>query len=96
LGCPTRSFAWTTPELRRCSSNEPKGEAAPTAFRLATVGRNISFRGLVDLAELCWGIERDYHDLKHEIGLGHYEAAAGGALIISERKGIPLSRTFRR
>src|SRR5262249_42100367 len=51
----------------------PKGEAAPTKFWLATVDRNMSFRGLVDLVKLRWRIERDYHDLKQEIGLGHYE-----------------------
>jgi len=32
----------------------------------------MSLRGLVDLAKLRWRIERDYHDLKQEIGLGHY------------------------
>src|SRR5262244_1370101 len=42
----------------------PKGEAAPTKFWLATVDRNMSFRGLVDLVKLRWRIERDYHDLK--------------------------------
>jgi SRSO17 transposase len=54
--------------------------------------------------ELRWRIERDYHDLKREIGLGHYEGrgwrrihdhgtlsiAAYGFLISS-----PLSTTFR-
>jgi SRSO17 transposase len=33
----------------------------------------ISFRRLVDLAKLRWRIERDYQDLKQEVGLGHYE-----------------------
>src|SRR3954447_15443308 len=28
---------------------------------------------LVDLAQLRWRIERDYQDLKQEVGLGHYE-----------------------
>jgi SRSO17 transposase len=51
----------------------PKDEATPTKFWLASVERNMSFRSLVDLAKLRWRIERDYQDLKQEIGLGHYE-----------------------
>ena len=51
----------------------PKDEAAPTKFWLATLDRNMSFRDLIDIAKLRWRIERDYQDLKQEIGLGHYE-----------------------
>jgi SRSO17 transposase len=82
----------------------PKDEAAPTKFWLATVDRNMSFRGLVDLAKLRWRIERDYHDLKQEIGLGHYEgrgwpgfhhhgtlSIAAYGFLISERERIPPS-----
>ena len=82
----------------------PKGEAAPIKFWLATVDRNMSFRGLVDLAKLRWRIERDYHDLKQEIGLGHYEgrgwrgfhhhgtlSIAAYGFLISERERIPPS-----
>ena len=82
----------------------PKGEAAPTKFWLATVDRNMSFRGLVDIAKLRWRIERDYHDLKQEIGLGHYEgrgwrgfhhhgtlSIAAYGFLISERERIPPS-----
>jgi SRSO17 transposase len=82
----------------------PKGEAAPTKFWLATGDRNMSFRGLVDLAKLRWRIERDYHDLKQEIGLGHYEgrgwqgfhhhgtlSIAAYGFLISERERIPPS-----
>jgi len=82
----------------------PKDEAAPTKFWLASVARNMSFRGLVDLAKLRWRIERDYEDLKQEIGLGHYEgrgwrgfhhhgtlAIADYGFLISERERIPPS-----
>jgi hypothetical protein len=31
------------------------------------------FERLVDLAKLRWRIERDYQELKQELGLGHYE-----------------------
>ena len=51
----------------------PEGEAEPTKYWLATVDKNISFRALVDLAKMRWRIERDYQELKQEIGLGHYE-----------------------
>jgi len=82
----------------------PKGEDAPTKFWLATIDRNMSFRGLVDIAKLRWRIERDYHDLKQEIGLGHYEgrgwpgfhhhgtlSIAAYGFLISERERIPPS-----
>ena len=82
----------------------PKDEAKPTKYWLATVDPNMSFRGLVDLAKLRWRIERDYHDLKQEIGLGHYEgrgwtgfhhhatlSIAAYGFLISERERIPPS-----
>jgi SRSO17 transposase len=51
----------------------PEGEAEPTKYWLATLDKNISFRRLVDIAKMRWRIERDYQELKQEIGLGHYE-----------------------
>src|SRR6202140_1677563 len=51
----------------------PEGEAAPTKYWLSNLDNKISFRGLVDIAKMRWRIERDYQDLKQEIGLGHYE-----------------------
>jgi len=51
----------------------PEGEAAPTKYWLSTLPADMSFERLVDLTKLRWRIERDYHDLKQEIGLGHYE-----------------------
>jgi Transposase DDE domain len=32
-----------------------------------------SARQIVDTAKLRWRIERDYHELKQEVGLGHFE-----------------------
>jgi SRSO17 transposase len=51
----------------------PEGEDEPTKYWLSTLPKSTSFRKLVDTAKLRWRIERDYHDLKQEIGLGHYE-----------------------
>ena len=82
----------------------PKGEPAPTKYWLATVNENISFRALVDLAKMRWRVERDYLELKQEIGLGHYEGRgwpgfhhhgtlciAVYGFLISERELIPPS-----
>src|SRR6516225_7532277 len=51
----------------------PKGEAAPTKYWFSTIDKNISFRSLVDIAKMRWRVERDYQELKQEVGLGHYE-----------------------
>jgi len=82
----------------------PRGEAAPTKYWLSNVDRKISFRELVDIAKMRWRIERDYQDLKQEIGLGHYEGRgwrgfhhhatlciAAYGFLISERETIPPS-----
>jgi SRSO17 transposase len=82
----------------------PKGEAAPTKFWLCTLPRNIAFDRLVDITMMRWRIERDYHDLKQEVGLGHFEGRgwrgfhhhatmciAAYAFLISERGAIPPS-----
>ncbi|HEY0909240.1 MAG TPA: IS701 family transposase [Bradyrhizobium sp.] len=51
----------------------PDDEAQPTKYWLSTLPENISFTQFVDLAKLRWRIERDYQELKQEVGLGHYE-----------------------
>jgi SRSO17 transposase len=51
----------------------PEGEAEPTKYWLSTLPENVSFTQFVDLAKLRWRIERDYQELKQEVGLGHYE-----------------------
>jgi hypothetical protein len=82
----------------------PHGEAAPTKYWLSNVAKAISFRELVDIAKMRWRIERDYQDLKQEIGLGHYEGRgwrgfhhhgtlciAAYGFLVSERETIPPS-----
>ena len=51
----------------------PKDEAEPTKYWLANIDEKMSLRELVDLAKMRWRIERDYEELKQEVGLGHYE-----------------------
>jgi SRSO17 transposase len=51
----------------------PKGEAEPTRYFLSTLPAEISFKALVATVKMRWRIERDYRELKQEVGLGHYE-----------------------
>jgi SRSO17 transposase len=51
----------------------PEDEGEPMKYWLSTLPADISFEALVDRAKLRWRIERDYQDLKQEVGLGHYE-----------------------
>lgn len=48
-------------------------EKAPHKFHLATLPRTTSLRALVRLAKLRWRVERDYQEMKQEIGLDHFE-----------------------
>jgi SRSO17 transposase len=54
-------------------SEWPPGEAAPTKFYFAAMPRPTSLRTLVRLAKLRWRIERDYQEMKGELGLDHFE-----------------------
>lgn len=51
----------------------PQGEPEPTHYFLATLPPELSFQALVDSVKMRWRIERDYLELKQELGLGHYE-----------------------
>lgn len=49
----------------------PAGEPEPTKYWLGTVAADLSLRELVRLAKHRWIVERDYEELKQELGLGH-------------------------
>ena len=51
----------------------PEGAKEPTRYWLSTLPKNVSFQELVDAAKMRWRVERDYQDLKQEVGLDHYE-----------------------
>jgi SRSO17 transposase len=51
----------------------PDGEEEPTQYWLSTLPADAAIATLVEQAKLRWRIERDYQELKQEIGLGHYE-----------------------
>lgn len=51
----------------------PMGEAEPSHYWLSTLPESMSFKELVCNAKGRWMIERDYQELKSELGLSHYE-----------------------
>jgi SRSO17 transposase len=82
----------------------PKGENEPTKYFLSTLPEDITFNRLVYFTKLRWRIERDYLELKQEVGLGHFEGRgwrgfhhhatlciAAYGFLISERETIPPS-----
>jgi SRSO17 transposase len=82
----------------------PQEAKTPTKYWLSNLPEDIAFERLVDSAKLRWRIERDYLELKQELGLGHYEGRgwrgfhhhatlciAAYGFLISERETIPPS-----
>jgi SRSO17 transposase len=51
----------------------PEGAEEPTKYWLSNLPPRTALRDLVHTAKARWLIERDYQELKQEIGLGHYE-----------------------
>lgn len=83
----------------------PQSEEAPTKFWLSTLPETIAFDTQVDITMMRWRIERDYHDLKQEVGLGHFEGRgwvgfhhhatlciAAYGFLVSEREAFPPSQ----
>jgi SRSO17 transposase len=51
----------------------PKGEEEPAKYWIATLPPDTRLAALVKMAKHRWIIERDYQELKQELGLGHFE-----------------------
>ena len=51
----------------------PKGDAEPLKYWLSTLPEETPRERMVFEAKMRWRIERDYQDLKQDLGLGHYE-----------------------
>jgi SRSO17 transposase len=84
----------------------PKKASEPTKYWLSTLPAETSLKSLVKMAKHRWIIERDYEELKQELGLGHYEGrgwrgfhhhavlciAAYGFLVSERNRFSPSSR----
>lgn len=51
----------------------PKGESEPTKYWLSTAPQTAPAEDLIRLLKLRWRIERDYEEMKDELGLDHFE-----------------------
>lgn len=51
----------------------PESEPEPTKYWLSTLSETVDLVTLVRLAMLRWRIERDYEELKQEVGFAHFE-----------------------
>jgi SRSO17 transposase len=87
----------------------PAGDAEPAKYWFSNLPRRTSLKRLVKVAKARWWIERDYQELKQELGLGHYEGRnwrgfhhhaslciAAYGFLIAERCLFPPQRQFIR
>jgi SRSO17 transposase len=51
----------------------PKADAEPIKYWLSTLPAGTKLKDLVKMAKHRWVIERDYRELKQELGLNHYQ-----------------------
>ena len=80
-----RDYKRTTPHpVERLLVEWPKGEAAPTKYWLSTLPEDTPLATLVDYAKLRWRIERDYEELKGELGLAITKVEVGVAFTICD------------
>jgi SRSO17 transposase len=80
----------------------PEDEEGPTKYWLSTLPETATLEELVATARLRWRVERDFEELKQELGLGHFEGRgwrgfhhhaslciAAYALLVAERCRFP-------
>ncbi|GHH63478.1 hypothetical protein GCM10017673_04400 [Streptosporangium violaceochromogenes] len=51
----------------------PTGAQAPAEYWLSSLPADTTLRHLVRLAKMRWRIEHDYREMKHGLGLDHFE-----------------------
>ena len=51
----------------------PKGAQEPAHYWFSNLAKTLPWRSMIDTVMGRWRIERDYQELKQELGLGHYE-----------------------
>jgi SRSO17 transposase len=51
----------------------PREEKEPTKYWVSTLPPTTKLKALIKMAKHRWIIERDYEELKQELGLGHFE-----------------------
>ncbi len=86
----------------------PKGEEKPRKYWLSTLPPSATLHELVEMAQSRWRIERDYQELKDELGLDHYEGRswrgfhhhatlciAAYGFLIAERGAFPPGKDIR-
>jgi SRSO17 transposase len=61
------------PETQWLLMEWPESDDAPTKYALSNLPASTTLRRLVETAKQRWIIERDYLELKQELGLGDYE-----------------------
>ena len=85
----------------------PRGEAEPTKYWVSTLPPTAKLKALIKMAKQRWIMERDYEELKQELGLGHFEGrnwrgfhhhatlciAAYGFLVAERTRFSPSART---
>lgn len=82
----------------------PEGDKEPLKYWLSTLPGTMTLSELITVTKMRWRIERDYRELKQELGLGHYEGRgwrgfhhhaslciAAYGFLVSERETIPPS-----
>ena len=87
----------------------PEGEAEPTKYWLSTLPEDTPLEVLIDTIKLRWRIERDYEELKSELGLADFEGRgwrgfhhhaslciSSYGFLLLERAAFPPSARWRR
>jgi SRSO17 transposase len=105
----SRDFTLSEPHAEEWLLIEwPEGDAEPLKYWLSNLAADTTLDDLVSTAKLRWRIERDYRELKQELGLGHYEGRgwrgfhhhaslciAAYGFLISQRETIPPSASSK-